>query len=467
MNVIGRYGDPLAGARPTTGRRVHSSLPWSDPASAAEYLGGLAGYESTGAIVDPGTRRIEAITAGLGSPNRRFPSVHITGTNGKGSTTAMTTRLLRSQGLRVGTYTSPHLSDVTERIAVDEKPISAEQFAASLGNVAWMARRVGVTPSWFEAVTAAAFTVFADARVDAAVVEVGMLGRWDATNIVNSTVAVITNVELDHTDFAGPSRAHIAAEKAGIIRREATLILGETDPDLLPIFNAQHPRRVLKLGVDIGVMHRLRSAAGSTVDLTTPWGVHRSVPINLLGAHQCSNAALAVAAAEAFIDAPIDTATVNRAMGAVRMPGRAEIVWAADPVIVVDGAHNHAGARALRDTVDEYFPTLRRRVLVCAASGSREPADFLHGIGACDFDLVIATEAGSPRSVSAESIAAAVRSTGAATITHPDVGQALRSAVAAAGADGLVVAAGSLYLVSAVRAAVASLGIGENGCETA
>jgi dihydrofolate synthase / folylpolyglutamate synthase len=465
MNVTGRHGDELVGAR--RARHVHSSQPWSDPVSATEYLAGLGGYETTGAIADPGIRRIEAITTGLGSPNRRFPSVHITGTNGKGSTTAMTTRLLRSQGLRVGTYTSPHLSDVTERIAIDERPVSAEQFAEALGNVAWMARRIGVTPSWFEAVTAAAFAVFAAAGVDAAVVEVGMLGRWDATNIVDSTVAVITNIELDHTDFAGPSRRHIASEKAGIIRREATLILGETDPELLPIFHAQHPRQLLRLGAEIGATKRRRTKVGSTIDLTTPWGVHRSVPVNLLGAHQCSNAALAVAAAEAFLDSPIDTATVNLAMGGVRMPGRAELLRAAAPVIVVDGAHNHAGARALRDTVDEYFPSVRRRVLVCASSGNRDPADFLHGIGACDFDVVIATEAGSPRSAAAESIAAAVRPTCAGVITQTDVGQALRSAVSFAGADGLVVVAGSLYLVSAARAAVESLGTSGTDCETA
>jgi dihydrofolate synthase/folylpolyglutamate synthase len=429
-------------------------------------LAGLTGYEKTGAIPDPGTRRIEAITAGLGSPNRRFPAVHVTGTNGKGSTTAMTARLLRSQGLLVGTYTSPHLSEVNERIVIDEKPVSAEQFADALGNVAWMARRIGVTPSWFEAVTAAAFAVFAGADVDAAVVEVGMLGRWDATNIIDSTVAVITNVELDHTDFAGPSRRHIAAEKAGIIRREATLILGETDPELLPIFGAQHPRELLRLGAEIGATNRRRTKAGSTVDLATPWGVHRSVPVNLLGAHQCSNAALAVAAAEAFLDSPIDTATVNRAMGGVRMPGRAELLRAEGPVVVVDGAHNHAAARALRDTVDEYFPSVRRRVLVCASTGNREPADFLHGIGACDFDVVIATEAGSPRSAAAESIAAAVRPTCADAITQADVGQALRSAVSAAGTDGLVVVAGSLYLVSAARAAVEALPTSRTDGET-
>jgi dihydrofolate synthase/folylpolyglutamate synthase len=467
VNVTRRSGELPTAVRGVTTRRVHCSLPWTDPVSAAEYLAGLTGYEASGVITEPSTRRIEAITAALGSPNQRFPSVHITGTNGKGSTSAMTTKLLRSQGLRVGTYTSPHLSDVTERIAVDEKPVSAQQFAEALGRVAWMSRRIGVTPSWFEAVTAAAFTVFADAEIDAAVVEVGMLGRWDATNILNSTVAVITNVELDHTEFAGHTRMHVAMEKAGIVRPATTLVLGETDPELLPIFSAQRPRGLLQLGADICVTDRQLSPTGSTVDLSTPWGVHRAVPINLLGAHQCRNAALALAAAEGFLESPIDAQTVHQALGAVRLSGRAEVLRRTAPVIVIDGAHNDAAARALRETLDEYFPKPGRRVLVCAASGSRRPAEFLSGIGAADFDLVIGTGVGSPRAASAESVAAAARRAGVAAMANPDVGMALRSAVTSAGVDGLVVVAGSLYLVAGARDAVADVVAASKVCDSA
>ena len=443
-----------------TARRVQSgSLPWSDPVSATAYLDGLSGYEVSGEIEDPGTRRIAAITEGLRTPNRQYPSVHITGTNGKGSTSAMTTKLLRSQGLHVGSYTSPHLADVTERIAVDESAVSTEQFAEALGRVAWMARRIGVTPSWFEAVTAAAFVVFADAGVDAAVVEVGMLGRWDATNIINSTVSVVTNVDLDHTDFAGPSRMDIAMEKAGIVRPGTTLVLGETDPEMLPVFLTRKPGRLLQLGVEISATNRRRSPAGSTVDLTTPWGRHRSVPINLLGAHQCRNAALALAAAESFLESPIHTAAVHEALGAVRLHGRAEVLRGAEPVIVVDGAHNHASARTLRETLDEYFPTPRRRVLVCAVSGSRDPSEFLGGIGVGDFDLVVATQGFSARSGSAEAVAAAACRSGVSAMINHDVAVALHNAIASAGTHGLVVVAGSLYLVAPARDCVAALAL--------
>ncbi len=461
--MIRRPVEPGVAVPPVTSRRVHSSLPWSDPASAAEYLDGLTGYEKTGVVSERGTRRIEAITSGLGSPNRKFPSIHITGTNGKGSTSAMLTKLLRSQGLRVGTYTSPHLSDVSERVAVDERPVSAPRFAEALGAVAWMARRVGVTPSWFEAVTAAAFTVFAESRIEAAVVEVGMLGRWDATNIINSTVAVITNIELDHTEYTGPRRIDIAIEKAGIIRPDATLVLGETDPELLPIFLAQRPRRLLQMGADISVTHRQRTSVGSTVDLTTPWGVHCKVSVNLLGAHQCRNAALALTAAESFLDSPLEAAAVRDALGSVRIDGRAEVVRRGGPVIIVDGAHNRAAARGLRDTIVEYFPDPRPRVLVCAISGTRDPAEFLGGIGAGDFDLVVATEVFSSASAAAESVATAARHAGAAATTIRDIIAALRNAITSAGADGLVVVAGSLYLVGPARDALTALAANEKG----
>jgi folylpolyglutamate synthase/dihydropteroate synthase len=166
---------------------------------------------------------------------------------------------------------------------------------------------------------------------------------------------------------------------------------------------------------------------------------------------------LALAAAQAFLESPIDTAAVHRALGSVHLTGRAEVLRSADPVIIVDGAHNGAAGRALRDTLDEYFPTPRRRVLVCAASGSRDPSEVLRGIGVEDFDLVIATQVYSTTSVPPESVAAAARRSGTPAMANPDVGLALRNAVTSAGANGLVVVAGSLYLVAPARDSVAAL----------
>ncbi|MGE0214783.1 bifunctional folylpolyglutamate synthase/dihydrofolate synthase [Mycolicibacterium sp.] len=436
-------------------RKVHTSLPWTDAASAQAYLAGLGGHPRSRAAGDPSTRRVEAITAGLGCPNRRYPAVHITGTNGKGSTSAMTTRLFRGRGLRVGTYTSPHVRSVTERIAVNEEPVSVAHFADALGRVAWMARRVGVTPTWFEAVTAAAFVVFADAEVDVAVVEVGMLGRWDATNVVRSTVAVVTNVALDHTDRAGPSRVHIATEKAGIVHPGAVLVLGETDPVLVSIFAARNPRRLLRSGVDVEATRRRVTHRGSTVDLTTPWGAHRSVPVALLGRHQCHNAALATAAAQCFLNSDLDAAVIRRALAGVRLAGRAEVIGS-EPTVLVDGAHNGAAAAALRATVDEHFPTARRRVLVCGMSGSRDPADLLTGIGAADFDLVVATECGAPDAVSADVVAASAHRLGIGVTVAADAESAVGAVVDSAAPEDLVVVAGSFHLVAPAHAALSA-----------
>jgi dihydrofolate synthase/folylpolyglutamate synthase len=436
---------------------VFVSAPWSDPVSAAGYLSGLSGYEGSGVIEDPSTRRIEAITAALGSPNRRFPAIHITGTNGKGSTSAMITALLRSSGRRVGTYTSPHLSAITERVMLDDKPVSEEWFAAALGSVAWMSQRLGITPTWFEAVTAAAFVVFGDAGIDVAVVEVGMLGRWDATNIVNSSVSVVTNVELDHTEFAGGSRWHVAQEKAGIIRPGTTLVLGETDPDLLPIFASRRPSEIVQLGVNVSAAHRRLSPTGSQVDLITPWGAHAAVSITMLGEHQCRNAALALAAAESFLHAPIADHTVRHALASVHVSGRAEILHAHDPVVVVDGAHNAAAARALRATLDEHLPVLGPRILVCATSGDRRPDEFLTAFDAQDFDLVIGTEVRQSQSPSAEQVVTAAQRLPVAAVAHGEIETAALHAITAADTNGLVVIAGSLYLVAAARTAVAAV----------
>jgi len=437
-------------------RSHHSSLSSSDPVSALQFLDGLSGYETSGSIAERNTARIEMMTAAMGSPNRRFPSVHISGTNGKGSTSAMVTRLLRSCGLRVGTYTSPHLMDITERIAIDERPISTQRFADALASVAWSARRVGVTPSWFEAVTAAGMAAFADAAVDVAVVEVGMLGRWDATNILDSRVAVITNVELDHTDYAGPTRRHIAIEKAGIIHPGAALVLGENDPDLQPIFLAQNPTRLLRWGVELLASNRRTTADGSLADIATPWGLHRDARVAAMGAHQTRNATLALAAAEVFVDAPFDSNIVSHALGTLKLRGRAE-VFGSDPSIIVDGAHNRAAAKVLRSTVDEHFARPSRLVLVCATSGTRDPAEFLAGFGIDDIELVVATECYAHASVPAGSVADAARNLGCQAICQPDVEAAIGTAVATAGSAGLVVIAGSLYLVGTARAIAATI----------
>ena len=426
-----------------------------DAGAAIAYLDGLSSYEQTGLLEHPTTERIARLAAALGNPQRSYPVIHLTGTNGKGSTTAMIASLLAGQGLRVGTYTSPHLSRIAERITIGGEPAQDRDLAEAIARVAQAAAETGITPSWFEALTAAGLWLLAARSVDVAVVEVGMLGRWDATNIVDGTVAVVTNVQLDHTDVAGPSRAAIAAEKAGIIKPGATLILGEQDPGLRPIFEAQRPARILTAGREMSWHNRRPAPAGSVVDLVNPWGARSGIRVGMTGSHQCDNALLALTAAEAFTGQAIPAASVDTALAGTRVPGRFEIVRT-DPVVVLDGAHNPAGAAALRRAVEESFAGITPRILLCGVLAGRDPVEFLDQVGARAADLIVTTEPRSPRALSASVLAEAARSFGVPAAAVSDPGHALAAAMNASGSHGVVVATGSLYLMDPLRAAIST-----------
>lgn len=418
---------------------------------AAEFLAGLNGYERSGGL-GPSTWRVSELLSALGDPHRRYPVIHVTGTNGKGSTTAMTAGLLRAAGWRVGSYMSPHVRRLGERVMIDGHPASDRAMSNAIARVARAAAYTGITPTWFEAITAAGLWLLAARAVDVAVIEVGMLGRWDATNVVDGDVAVVTNVQLDHTDLAGPTRAAIATEKAGIVKPGATLVLGERDPELRPIFEAQGPARTLASGAQLTWRNRHATATGSVVDLINPWGVRAGIHIDLIGRHQCDNALVALSAVEAFTGAALPAPLVERALRAVRVPGRFEIVGR-NPTLVLDGAHNAAAAGALRDAVNETFPDAGPRVLVCGMVTGRDPIEFLQSVGAGEFGLVVATEPGSPRAVPAANLVDAAGTLGVSAVSIPLPARALATAVSAAGEHGLVVASGSLYLIDGVRMA--------------
>ena len=203
---------------------------------ALVYLDEHASYEKTGRVEEPSLTNITRLMDVMGDPHLNYPVIHVTGTNGKGSTTQIITKLLMAHGLTVGTYTSPHLEHLTERISRNGEPIPEQDFADCVASIADVEVLSGVRPTYFEIMTAAAFRHFADIAVDVAVIEVGMLGRWDATNVVQSQVAVITNIDLDHTEFAGPTHAHIAREKVGISKESSTLVVGDVNEDLVSIW---------------------------------------------------------------------------------------------------------------------------------------------------------------------------------------------------------------------------------------
>ena len=399
----------------------------------------------------------------LGQPQHDYPVIHITGTNGKGSTARMATALLAAHQLAVGTYTSPHLEHVTERISRNLEPIDPEELAGVLGELATLEDQRFFTgwPSYFELLTAAAFAWFSQVAVDAAVVEVGLLGRYDATNVADGQVAVVTNVGKDHTDGVGDWRRRIAGEKAGIVKPGSHLVLGETSPDLRPVFTAEGPATTWVRDEDFGVLTDRLALGGHVVDLRTPHGVLEEVFLPLHGAHQAQNAAVAVAAVEAFFDRPLDAGVVAEAFADLRIPGRFEVVHRA-PLLVLDGAHNPDGARAAAATLADEVDVAGTRRWVIGPLAGRDVDELLEAFGVRPGDHVVATTAPSPRGLPAADVATAAEARGADAEAVADVDAAVAAAWGAATAAGegdLVIVTGSLYVVGAARTACRRLGL--------
>jgi dihydrofolate synthase/folylpolyglutamate synthase len=318
-----------------------------------------------------------------------------------------------------------------------------------IGQVAAVEELAGVNPSYFEILTAGAFTWFAQEAVDVAVVEVGLLGEWDATNVVDSQVAVITNISKDHTDGSGDWRVEVAREKAGIVKPGSTLVLGETAPDLRAVFD-ERPRAGIRLrDVDFGVGTDLLAVGGRSVDLYTPLSRLEDLFVPLHGSHQVDNAAVAVQAVEAFFDRALDESLVREAVGSVTIPGRFEIVGR-NPLVVLDGAHNPQGAAAASRTLDDFDAD--RRVFVLGFLQGRDPAEMLRAFGVRPDDLLVACEPAWPRALPASEIAAASRASGADVEVEPRVDRALARGRDMAGANDAVLVSGSLYVVGEARA---------------
>ena len=420
-----------------------------DYAAALAYLDDHASYDVTGRIASPSLEPITRLTATMGDPHLAAPVIHVTGTNGKGSTVQMITRLLMAQGLTVGTYTSPHLERVNERICRDGEPISDEEFAEQIAAVAALEGITGVRPSYFEAVTAAGFRWFADVAVDVAVIEVGLLGRWDATNIVRSQVAVVTNIGLDHTEFAGPTLLDIAREKAGIVKSGSALVLGETSPELFDVFRDSGPASMLVRDTDFETVDNTLAVGGRLLDLRTPTTLYRDVYLPLHGAHQGDNAALALAAVETFFAAPLSDEVVREGLGAVSAPGRYEVVGV-QPLVIIDGAHNPAGADTCAQVFfDDFHPDGRRHLVVGTL---RDPAAMLAALRADEFDVVVACTAPTPRGVPAVQVAKAARELGCGEVLVADtVAEACRLTLERCDADDAVLVTGSLFVAGGAR----------------
>jgi len=375
--------------------------------------------------LEPSTARISALMEMLGSPQLGYPCIHITGTNGKTSVARMIDSLLTAFHRRTGRATSPHLQSAIERIAIDNEPISPARYVETYCEIEPFVQMVdqksqagelglpGPPMSKFEVVTAMAFAAFADAPVDIAVVEVGMGGRWDATNVVAAPVAVITPIGIDHAGYLGESIGEIAAEKAGIIgAREGTdtvAVIGRQSPEAMEVLLAQTVRTdaaVAREDSEFAVLDRQVAVGGQVLEIQGLGGVYSDIFLPLHGEHQAHNAAVALAAVEAFFGAgaarQLDIDTVRSGFAAVRSPGRLERVRSA-PTVFVDAAHNPGGAAALAQSLTGEFD-FNYLVGVVSVMGDKDADGILRALEPA-FDEIVVTHNGSVRAMDVESLA--------------------------------------------------------------
>jgi dihydrofolate synthase/folylpolyglutamate synthase len=386
---------------------------------AEEYLLGLELFG-----MRFGLDRMHKLMTVLGMPQRRFASIHVVGSNGKSSTVRMIAAILERHGLRTGSYTSPHLRTFAERVEVGERPLPEPAFAAAVARAARAAELVNRTldgddeVTQFEALTAAAYHALASSGVEVAVIEAGLGGRYDATNVIPSKVQVLTGVGLEHTRWLGPTIADIASEKLAVVRDHATLVTGPLQPEAAAIAReiaaARHARHV---------------------EATDPW----RGALGPQGTFQRWNFAVAVAAAEAFVEEPV---APERAAAEVRVPGRLEEI-ASSPLTLIDGAHNPDGARALAEALAG-----RRFTGVVAVLDDKDAAAMLKELLPL-FDRVVFTRSANPRSLSPatlESLSSQLNGPPAEIIADPRA--ALERARELAGPEGAVLATGSIYLIA-------------------
>ena len=368
-------------------------------------------------LIEPSLARMNAVSHLMGDPQLTFPVIQVAGTNGKSSTARMIESLLRSFGLRTGLYTSPHLVDPTERICLDGAPISPEAAVATWNDIEPFISMVdhnsvtdgGPKLSYFEAMTALAYSVFADSPVDVAIIEVGLGGTWDATSVCRPQVAVITPVDLDHQEYLGETIREIAGEKAGILANAEAAVLGPQSPEAAAILVQACEDADLqptRFGVEYGVNSQALAVGGQLLSLHGLRGDYSEIFLPLFGEHQGNNAAVALAACETFLGsallAPLDEDLVREGFAKVISPGRLEILRTS-PTVMVDAAHNPHSAKSLATALETSF-TFVEVIAVLGMLGSKDAVGFLEALSPVVSQVVI-TEPMSPRALPAIELA--------------------------------------------------------------
>ena len=388
----------------------------------------------------------------MGEPHKDLRAIHVTGTNGKGSVVSMTESLLSSKGLRVGSYMSPHVDNIRERFTLAGSQITEEIFSEIIFDVSRYVESNELEPSYFELLTAAAILLFSNEGVDAAVVEVGILGRFDATNVLEGEIAVITNIGKDHTDGSEGWRRSIAAEKAGIIVEGKPLILGNPEEDVLDLFASENPEPIFQYGKDFLVEDSLPAVGGQVISVKGIFGEYEEIFLPLYGKRQAQNAALSLATAEVFLEGIIPEEVVEDAFAQLVIPGRLEVL-SRGPVVLVDGAHNKDSANHLAETVNDVFPE-SRRILIVGTLEPHSPQEIFTELKAISPELVIVCRAPSPRAISPKELEEVAMGLGLDVERAESPYEATLQALRIGDEEDLIIAAGSFYNISEIRRAV-------------
>ena len=413
--------------------------------AAFSYLKGLTAYGSK-----PGLSRTYELLRRLGNPQNRLRFVHITGTNGKGSTATMLASVLRHAGYRVGRYTSPALCAANERICVDDEPISDADLSNAVCRAAQQAEAMDDHPTEFEFVTAVALAYFAERRCDIVVLEVGMGGALDSTNVIGPPeAAVFTGISLDHTQILGGTLAEIAAVKAGILKRGSAAASSEQAPEVRAVLE----HRAAELDVpmrwcDFSQLHRTNHCLGGQ---QFDYREHHGLFLSLLGAHQLKNAALAVETVELLRARgwTISDAALHDGLAAARWPGRFELLLRHGPLFIADGGHNPDCAAALAAALRENFPD-RRFVFLVGVMADKDYPTMLATVMPLA-ERFVAVRPDNSRALPAEDLAAYLRAQGAEAEAAASPEAGVERAIELAGPDGTVCSFGSLYMTGAVR----------------
>jgi dihydrofolate synthase/folylpolyglutamate synthase len=359
--------------------------------------------------IEPTLDRISALVDLLGSPQLSYPTIHIAGTNGKTTISRMIDALMSELGYRTGRFTSPHLESFLERISIKGNSIDPAEFIKNYNDIALYLDLIDSKQphqiSYFEALTALAFVAFAEHPVDVGIIEAGLGGEWDATNVVQSQVSVMTPIGLDHMDYLGNTLEEIAQTKAGIFKPESNVVLAAQTPEVAKVLMAQVAKVAaipFREGVEFSVANRAIAVGGQLIAINGLYGLIEDIFLPLYGAHQANNAAVALAAVEAFAGVQLDSELVRSAFSKVRSPGRCEVIHR-DPTVIIDAAHNPHGAKAISNTINSEFD-FETVIGVVAVLGDKDAAGILAALSQV-VDYLVVSQSSSARALPANDLA--------------------------------------------------------------